>query len=397
MCFMRSQDRVAVVVAGEARQDWESYEVESDLMTPADCWTVTLGLKNGVLPPKAAAGAECEIRVGGDRAMVGRVDEINHTVSKRGHQLELTGRDQAAVLLDCSAKIFTRRVSTLEEIVAAVVRPLGITKIRIDAETTNLREKVSVEPGDSAWEVLAHAAEANGLWPWFTPDGTLVIGGPDYDSPIVARLVMHRGAAKANNLLELGRDESVAGRFSHVTVLGQKHGTALEKGKRGVYATAEDDGVPWYRPKIIIDHEAGTVAIARSIARKKLADARLQGLTFRATVPGHRITRNHAVSTWEEGQGLKIVDVSNGDPVDDAPKDEPLWEPGQRMWLASDVFGIDAPFFLMARRFRGGLAHGSLTDLILKEDGMWMLDAHPHTRHQRHRMVGKIIDLDAGS
>lgn len=393
---MRSQDRVALVVAGEARHDWEYYEVESDLMTPADCWKVSLGLKDGVLPPKAQAGAECEIRVGNDRAMVGRIDETEHSVSKRGHQLELLGRDRAAVLLDCSAKIFTRRMSTLEEIVASVVRPLGITDIRIDAETLNPQEKVSVEPGDSAWEALVHAAEANGLWPSFTPDGTLVIGGPDYDEPIVGTLVLNR-AGKGNNITELVRIESVAGRYSHMTVLGQRPGSTLEKGRRGLFATANDPDVPSYRPKILVDHEATSVAIAQSVARKKLADSRLEGLTFRVTVPGHRITsRKQAGPKFEQGQGFQIEDVSNGEPDPVPAQSEPLWTPGQRVHLTSDIFNVDAPFFLMARRFTGGRRRGSQTDLILKEDGMWILDAHPHKRHQRHRNVGKIIDLDAG-
>ncbi|MFX8035950.1 hypothetical protein ABTK80_20075, partial [Acinetobacter baumannii] len=89
----------------------------------------------------------------------------------------------------CSAPVFTSQNLTLDQVVAKIVMPLGVTKIRIDADNALRREKVSVEPGDTAWDALAHAAEANGLWPWFEPDGTLVVGGPDYNAAPVATLV----------------------------------------------------------------------------------------------------------------------------------------------------------------------------------------------------------------
>ncbi len=49
-----------------------------------------------------------------------------------------------------------------------------------------------MEPGDTAWDALVHVAEANGLWPWFDPDGTLVVGGPKYDAPEQATLILAR-------------------------------------------------------------------------------------------------------------------------------------------------------------------------------------------------------------
>ena len=352
-------DTVELLIGGQMQGDWSGYEVDSDLLTPADAWQVTLGMSADQMPPDVAAGAPVVVKISGDTVMTGRIDEVNHQVNKSSHTLTISGRDGAAVLLDCSAPIFTAQMASLQEIVTKVVRPLGITKILLDAAAIRTREKISVEPGDSAWDVLSHAAEANGLWPWFEPDGTLVIGGPDYSQPVSATLVLRRDGI-GNNVLSLDKTESVAERYSQVTVLGQTHSTSLEQGKNALQATEKDSGMSWYRPKIITDHEADNAAICRDRARKLISDSRLKGLTLTATVQGHRIT-----STDGAGNGM-------------------LWTPGQRIYVVSEPHGIAAIYFLMARKFTRSRNEGTRTTLTLKEDGAWLLDAHPHkNKHRR--------------
>lgn len=352
-------DTVELLIAGHAHGNWESYEIDSDLLTPADAWHVTLGMKDGMMPPSVVAGVPVEVRVGGDTVLTGRVDEITHSVNKTGHTFTMSGRDGAAALLDCSAPIFVAKMVSLEEIIAKIVRPLGITKIRIDADTKLTREKINVEPGDSAWDTLAHAAEANGLWPWFDPDGTLVIGGPDYSTPAVATLIL-RKSGQGNNIISLAKQESIHSRYSEVTVLGQTHGTDQEQGKHSLHATATDTSMSWHRPKIVMDHESDNTSIAIDRARKLIADSRLNGLTLSAVVQGHRIAAG----------GM-------------------LWKPGQRIHVISEPHGIDAVFFLMGRKFNRSRSEGTRTALTLKEDGVWVLDAHPHkNKHRRGKNSG---------
>jgi len=366
------------VLGGQVHADWESYEIDSDLLTPADAWHLTLGFASGEevgaklvngLPPEVCAGAPVSVKVGAETVLTGRIDEVSHRVDRRGHTLSLSGRDGAAVLVDCSAAVFVARLVSLDEVMAKVVAPLGITRMRVDAAATRRREKVNVEPGDTAWEVLVHAAEANGLWPWFDPDGTLVVGGPDYLHPPVADLIL-RHSGQGNNVLAMDLRRSVAERFSEVTVLGQTHGTALESGKHALRASAVDEEMKAlaYRPKIVVDHEADDSELARKRARKLISDARLRGLTLSATVRGHRI-----VAPGEASHGR-------------------LWMPGQRVRVCSDPHGLEAIFFVMGRKFSGGRAAGARTELTLKEDGMWTLDAHPHKLRYRSRVVDGIVD-----
>lgn len=347
-----SSDMVAVLINGQAHSQWESYDLESDLMTPADAWRVDIGLGANQLPDFVVPWAEVVVKIGNDTALKGRIDEISDSVDKHSHNLSLSGRDGAAILVDCSAPIFVSRQATLAEIIAKVIRPLGITNFKIDAASSRTREKINVEPGDKAWDVLQNVAEANGLWPWFSPDGVLIVGGPNYTQVPVATLVMRRDG-KGNNCESITRRRNITNQYSQITVLGQTHGTETEMGKHALSATAKDSGVTFYRPNIIVDHESDNTAVANDRARKLVADGKLSSFDLTIKVAGHRT----------EG-GV-------------------LWMPGQRVQVISEPHGINDIYFLMARRFTGGRDQGTSTELTLKPDGVWVLDAHPHKRKHR--------------
>ncbi|WP_028535614.1 phage baseplate assembly protein [Paludibacterium yongneupense] len=364
-----TDDKVSLMIGGHAHQDWSSYDIDSHLIVPGDAWRVELAAPQGSIPAELVVGAPIEVRVGNDKILVGRIDTIEDEVAKDRTVYTLNGRDQAAILLDCAAPIFVAKQVTLAQVVANIVRPLGISHIKINADSTYTTEKVNVEPGDRAWNVLANAAEANGLWPWFAPDGTLIVGGPDYSVPPVASLILRR-SGQGNNVESLKRTHSIAERYSEVTVLGQKHGTAFDHGKHAIVGKATDPGVAFYRPHVVVDHECESVAQAVSRARKLLMDSRLKGLTLVAKVKGHRTT------------------------------DGVLWAPGQRIHVLSEPHGINAVFFLLGRRLskgRGG--QGSYTLLTLKEDGVWTLDAHAHRARTRRRKKtdGPEEMIDVGS
>lgn len=358
-------DRVKVLIAGKAHSDWERYEIDSDLMIPADAWSVALGMSDGQMPPDVVEGASVVVKVGDDTVLTGYVDEISHSVSKTTHTLTMSGRDLAADLLDCSAPIIERMQQSLENIVAAITGEFKKTKIRIDADLTFAKKKICIQPGDTVWDALANAAEANGLWPWFEPDGTLVVGGPDYSSPIVATLILMRNG-KGNNVISLDKTSSQVGRYSRVTVLGQTPGTEWEQGKPDLHASWEDRGVLRRRPKIFFDFEAENNGMCSARAKKFIDESRLNGLNLTATVQGHRI-------------------VASGQ-----PSDKKLWQPGQRIRVISEPHGIDAVYFLMARKFIRSRMDGTRTVLTLKEDGVWLASAHPHKKHKPGKNVAPL-------
>lgn len=399
------QDKVSVIVGGKVHSDWSGYGIDSDFLIPADAWSMRLGLPDGIFPEGVARGVPVQVRIGPDVVMTGRIDRVSRTVSRDQVSLSVTGRDGAAILVDCASPLLTSRQASLEEVIAQVVRPLGIKNIELHAESSIRNDKITTEPGERAWDILLRACAGRGLWPWFRPDGTLVIGGPDYTTAPVATLVMRR-SGEGNNLLSLTDESSMERSFSRLTVLAQGHAHSTNKkkelgiidvtspttfsvtedadtseteldtglaetGQHGLQFVVEDPTVTYYRPQVVVMHDADDLEQVRYRARKMMADARLEGYSLIARVQGHRTS------------------------------DGVLWEPGQRIHVISEPHGIDAIYFLMGREFTGGRPGGAVTTLRLKEDGVWIPDAWPKKKKARKGRKKKkqelgIVDVEPG-
>ncbi|PKN07492.1 MAG: phage tail protein [Deltaproteobacteria bacterium HGW-Deltaproteobacteria-8] len=371
---------VGLVIDGHEHRDWERCEVDSDLLTPADGWRMSIGLPENqgraAVPAYVRRWAPATLTLGGQVIMRGRIDSVESDVGKAEHTLSITGRDLAAVLVDCSAPVFTARQCSLDEIVAKMVRPLGVTNIRVDAGPSNrlgLHDKISVDPGMTAWDALQRVCEQNGCWPYFAPDGTLVIGGPDYSdatNPAVGQLIM-RWDGKGNNVLRLSEKKDIQEYYSQVTVLGQAHGSEHTAGEHNIRATAKDSAADFHRPKIVVEADCENVGHAQRRARKIVADGKLAAYEIHARVRGYRV--------------LGAAGIGGA----------PLWTPGQRVRVLSEPHGINDMFYLMRRTFLCGRGEGQVTELTLKPDGLWQPDVGHHKRHKYKAKAGAggIVDL----
>ena len=338
----RALDRPVVRIAGKEHQDWDDYSIDSDLLTPADAWSFSLRVPARELPEEVKPWAEVTISLDSDIVLTGRIDSISRSTRKGERSLELQGRDLAAVLVDCSAPVFVTRETDLDGIIAKIVRPLGISKIDVRAQ--GAREKITVEPGMSAWDALERVCEQNGCWAWFEADGTLVVGGPDYSAEPVGDLLLTLDRTRTN-ILSLEVQEDVTDTYSEVTVLGQTHGTEGADGRNALRHIVRNDALAGVnRPLIVVDSECDTAELAARRARKTIADAALEALTITVEVRGHRTS-----------EGL-------------------LWTPGQRVRLVSEPDGLDGVYYLMRRTLRGGRDSGQRTTLVLKADGVWLPD-----------------------
>ncbi|TQN84353.1 UNVERIFIED_ORG: prophage tail gpP-like protein [Citrobacter freundii] len=385
MPTLNNEDKISLVIAGKAHSDWSSYRIDSDFLKAADGWQLQLGLPEKVFPADVVRGAQIRLQVGSETVLSGRIDGVRRTVSRQNYSLALTGRDDAAILVDCAAPVFSANQLTLDEVVEKIVRPLGIQRIRIQASSAPRNDKVTIEPGMRAWDALEKAAAGRGLWPWFEPDGTLVVGGPDYAASPVDTLVLRNDGA-GNNVMDLDDSRSINGCFSELTVLAQSHARRADSKKQlavvpldiwnedgsvrplansentgngqtginNMKAVATDPTVGYYRPQIITQGDTSNMEQVNWRAKKAMSDARLSGLDITALVKGHRTAG-----------GV-------------------LWQPGQRVRIVSEPHGIDAIFFLMGREFSGG-RNGQTTRLRFKEDGVWIPDAFPREKKRHHR------------
>jgi prophage tail gpP-like protein len=379
------QDVISLVIAGRSHSDWTNYRIDSDFLKPADAWQLSLGLPDKTFPADIVRGAVIKLQVGGETVLSGRIDSVRRIVSRQTYSLALTGRDDAAILVDCAAPVFSANQLTLDEVIEKIVRPLGIRNIRIQAASAPRNDKVTIEPGTRAWDALEKAAAGRGLWPWQAADGTLIVGGPDYSASPVATLVL-KNDGTGNNVLSLEDNRSINGCFSELTALAQGHARAADSksstaplpmdiwdenggvvlkasgestndsqtGSHNMKAVATDPTVGYYRPQIVTIGDTNNMEQVNYRAKKEMSDARLSGWDISAEVKGHRTA------------------------------DGILWEPGQRVRIVSEPHGLDAIFFLMGRQFSGG-RNGQTTGLRFKEDGVWIPDAFPREKKRHHR------------
>ncbi|MDP3841047.1 MAG: phage tail protein [Oxalobacteraceae bacterium] len=354
---------ISLLIGGRAHQEWESYRIDSDLLSPADDWSMTASFNDAAgntLPDFIYEGATAKVMLGDDILLDGLVDAVDHVVERQAHYFELYGRDRASLLLDCSAPLLSLQLATLEQIIAKAVLPLGIKAIDYRAKPSAPRQKVHTEPGQSVWEWLMSACEANQVWPWFTPDGTLVIGAPDYTTAPVADLIL-RFNGDGNNVKSIQRVQSIQQSFSEITVLGQSAGDG-DVGHHNIKGVATDDTMPLYRPRIVIDGNCESSALASRRAGKLIADSRMARDRLTVKVDGHRVATSG----------------SNGQP----------WTPGMRVHVLSEPHRIDAVYFLIRRTFTRSRSAGPCTDLHLIPDGTWLLNV-PFIKAKRRSSYGK--------
>lgn len=354
-------DVVRLLIGGHAHEQWESYRIDSDLLTPADDWTMVVSADAGAtLPDFVFEGATVSLAIGDDTLLTGLVDTIVEDVEKHASYIELYGRDLGGLLIDCSAPILSLQTATLEQIVAKAVMPLGIKKVEYRAKLAAPRQKVHTEPGQTAWDWLQAACEANQVWPWMAPDGTLVIGAPDYKAAPVADLILRRSGA-GNNVERIQRTRSLHNTYSEITVLGQSAGEG-DVGHNTLKGVATDDTVPLYRPRLVVDGNCESVDLANRRAAKLIADSRMHRDQLAVRVQGHRVTTSSGI----------------GQP----------WAPGMRVHVLSEPHNVDAVYFVMRRTFVRSRTVGASTELHLVPDGSWLL-ALPFVKAARRSSYGK--------
>ena len=372
---------VSLIIAGKVHDKWTEYQIDSDFLIPADAWRVSMGIPDGVFPEQVKKGAAVTVKIGDDMVMTGRIDNVKRRIDRNSMSLALNGRDNVAQLVDCAAPIFTAKQLSITEAAAQIVRPLGITNIDVRAENLTRFDKVNIEPGERAWDVLTKICNANGLHCWMEPDGTLVIGGADYTTPPVASLVMNFNG-DGNNIISIDETDSIQQSYSDLIILAQGHAqgssgrvkketgivtvfsnepetyetSSAQIGRHNIRVAVKDEDIDYYRPQIVVLGDVDSLDQARWRARKMMADARLNGYGLIVQVKGHRTS------------------------------DDVLWQPGQRVHVKCEPLGIDDILFIMGREFSNGRTSGKITTLRLKEDGLWTPDAF---KSKKRKNTGK--------
>lgn len=350
---------VAVRVGGKEYGHWQSYNIDSDFLIPADSFDFRVGLPREERQIPDLTGESCEVVIDGETVLTGIIGTQRHGKEKGGRDLSLSGRDLAGFLVDCSAPQLNVKGMTVLDAAKKLAAPWPqIKAVVLKAEKNDRLDKIDIEPGETVWQALTHIANSVGLHPWMEPDGTLVVGGADYASPPVATLCWSRDGRRCN-VERMDIEWDAENRFSEVVFLAQSHGRSGDSAKHDLKWVYKDPTMTLHRPKTVVVSDADNLAALQKQAKKQLADWRLEGFSLTVVVGGHKAA------------------------------DKVLWQPGQRVHVVDEEHGIDAVFFVMGRRFLLSRMSGTQTELRLKEDGVWTPDAYPKKAEAARKRKGK--------
>ncbi|AWX14647.1 phage tail protein [Mergibacter septicus] len=356
-------NEIVVEIDGKQHKHWKSYSIDSDFLIPADAFSFDVGVssENTVLPD--FTGKNAVVKINGETVLTGIIDSTRHSILKGQRSFSLNGRDRASLLIDCSAPVTNVKGLTVLEAVKKIVAPLGITQVELKAESNPKLDKVDIEIGETTWSAITRCANSAGLHCWFDPRGVLIVGGADYSQPTVAELYsLKNGQLSDMSSIELMRD--ISQRYSEVVFLGQRHGRENDSNKNDLKWVYKDSAVDFYKSKTVVIADVENLEALKKHAKKFISDSMLASFNLRLIVPDHKTKK-----------GV-------------------LWQPGQRVQVYIEEYGIDEIFFIMGRRFTLSRNGGTQTELRLKPDGIWTPDAYKRKRHVKEK-ARKLIALGA--
>lgn len=198
----------------------------------------------------------CRVEIDGTVVVDGFVDKRTISLSADARTLSYSGRDGAAVLVDCSIDLdkWTFRNASVFDIAKKVAEPFGIAvSMQPGLVLPKPQPKIVVSPGDMAFDVIANAARSAGVL--VVSDGA---GGI-----ILTRTGTARAAAlvQGANILSASVDYDAAPRYRRYAVVTQVAGTdEASGGATRIRGYATDNGVRRVDRLLLVRAETGTTA-----------------------------------------------------------------------------------------------------------------------------------------
>ena len=336
---------VKLVVGSFQVARWNGYQIESDMATPADAFSLMAPNPGGYLSGKVHPEDAVRLLVDGELVCTGNLDEVRTDCDERGPIMEMIGRDRGRFLVDCSAPPLSLHGQTLKTLAEKLTGD-WITKWEIEgAVKLQPVKRMKVDPGESPLDVLARFVDAAGCIIWLKEDGTGVIGRPNYKQPVDFELYRYLGSSprrSKNNIVSGGLTDSSKDRFSELTVLASAAGskTIYAAGASKLKTTARDSGITTHKPKVITGGAVNT-AQAQARAGRLVDEGRFEGWQCNYIVKGHR-------------------------------NNDKLWRTNALCRLIDEVSGIDGEVCLVRRRRFVAGDRGKVTEVTLHRAGVWL-------------------------
>ena len=366
--------------------DWDRCEIESNMLEPADAFSVSCTNKGGVLAAAIAPGDPVLTTIDNAAVMVGRVDDVDYD-DEDDSRVIVSGRDLFLFLVDAHVEeTKTHKNLNLLDLAEQLSKTnWGITWVSDDTGT-ELIKRVKVEPGDAPWDVLQDQIKRKDVIIWLDPDGTGQIGKPDYTQASRYQLLRYvdESRRRYNNIIRGKVHETWQDRPSRITVHGQGRNTFIDSGAATVTKFVIDDSelqrfmgarasavgqaqaTPTIslttttikprrqaraldisiedKPAVVVDGNVRTLKEAQAIANRLMGKAKFDSLVLTYTVKGFY------------GRKERV---------------DALWTPNTMCDVNDEMTGALGSYFVSRRRFVREEA-GDFTEVELHPAGEWL-------------------------
>lgn len=361
---------LSLTVNGFAYKGWKRIRVTKSIESISGGFELAISDRwNGRSEPWPIREEDiCTITYDGTTLIYGFIDTRRISISAGEHELEVSGRDAAGMLVDCSAVLGSWQFKSIPllTLCSKLAEPYGIqvkqdpsvTSATVSLKTNkhagrvsgagsagkksgtgvpNPPKKFSVDPGESAFEVMDRACRAAGVLP--ISDG---LGGI---------LLTRAGSAEATDSLIEGQNilageaqYDVSNRYATYTVRGQTQGTDFIYGKAAAVITgsATDAAITRKSRQLVIRPEqAMTSDFAQNRAQWEAKIRAARGASVSVTV-----------QDWEQSDGT-------------------LWKVNTLVQVNSPTLGVNGPLLISQAVFQLDEG-GTTTQLTLKRPDAYL-------------------------
>jgi prophage tail gpP-like protein len=371
------QHRVDVRIGSKVVQGWTTYSVDTDMLQPADAFSLTFGKASRALYELCRPDEAAQIILDEATILTGYIDERSFRSDRSGTNIGISGRDKGGRLCDESMELFTFDGLGIQDLAERCVEDWFPQVSFRNTENRRLtrgphaktaktsgepaivqsgRAAKKVRPGESRWQVLENFLEKSELLAWSSADGqSFIVGLPNYAQAPQYRF-FHAAETSdrhgESNVLSCEITDTLAERYSRITAIGASRGNKATYGDRlkqkgvvrnnpeTVFGTGRD--FIWPKRLILADDDVRD----RSLADKRAA----REMAYRDST-GHRITlsvRGHS-------------QIYGGLPV--------LYAFDTMAEFEDEVTGVKGRYLLVSVRFTRNRNQGEVTTITLVPEG----------------------------
>lgn len=338
--------------------DWQSYELENSLLNVPSVFSFTAVNKDASKTDTFRGGGYCQIIIDDSPQLWGWIDNVDLSADESGARVSVSGRDIFSFLSDTSAEPKTYRKKTLFEIAQLISQDYVFEWSMSSITAADLpmikSGGVKVEPGDNPLQVIQDWANKYKVIVWCEPDGSGMIGRPNYNQEPLYNLYRYSRSGDKfinNNIISGGARIGFDERYSSVTVYGTaaKEPFSFSDGPNRFKATASDTNATATRPLILNSSDVKNRREAQNMADLEIERRRFDSEVLNYTVAGHYGKR-------PDGKGGIT---------------QTLWRINTLVDVEDEYSGAKGRYVIVRRRFIGD-ENGRYTDLELRPAGVWM-------------------------